>query len=187
MRTSQGRISWAAGVVLPLLVSTPVEAYELRAGVSLGWLQAGTVPRLAVGPHAAIAWPIQRDIRFTVHDLCTILPDPEDGSGVYNQTSIDIRYAWKDGNVSAGPSLAFYIMPACGTTLCGRVARTERMGLIDPGRAASLSEEITEEVANIMDYDLPQGIFRKRFAVQADAAFKSKYKWLGARVTNPWR
>jgi hypothetical protein len=46
---------WAAGLVLALLVPTPVEAYELSAGVSLGWLQAGTVPRLAVGPHAGIA------------------------------------------------------------------------------------------------------------------------------------
>ncbi|MGK3964634.1 hypothetical protein WMF38_10715 [Sorangium sp. So ce118] len=63
--------------------------------------------------------------------------------------------------------------------------RTEMMGLIDPGRAASLSEEITEEVANVMDYHLPQGIFCKKFATQADAAFKSKYKELGARVTNP--
>ena len=92
VRASQRRISWAAGVVLPLLV-VPArgEAYELSAGVSLGWLQAGTVPRLAVGPHAGIAWPIQRDILFTVHDLCTILPPTqEDGPGVYNQISIDL-------------------------------------------------------------------------------------------------
>ncbi|WP_437297004.1 hypothetical protein [Sorangium sp. So ce426] len=63
--------------------------------------------------------------------------------------------------------------------------RTEKMGLIDPDRAASLSEEIMEDVANVMDYDLPSGIFCKRFAIQADAAFKSKYKGLGASVTNP--
>ncbi|MGK3996431.1 hypothetical protein [Sorangium sp. So ce1024] len=122
MGTRGRRISGAALIVLPLLVPPPVEAYELSAGVSLGWLQAGTVPRLAVGPHAAIAWPIQRNILFTVHDLCTILPPTqEDGPGVYNQTSVDIGYAWEDGNVSAGPSVALYVMPACGTTLCGRV------------------------------------------------------------------
>ncbi|WP_437577704.1 hypothetical protein [Sorangium sp. So ce887] len=63
--------------------------------------------------------------------------------------------------------------------------RTELMGKIDPIRAASLSEEITEEVANVMDYNLPPGIFCKRFAIQVDAAFKSKYKGLGARVTSP--
>src|SRR5690606_33451456 len=60
--------------------------------------------------------------------------------------------------------------------------RTELMGKIDPIRAASLSEEITEEVANVMDYNLPPGILCKRFAIQADAAFKSKYQGLGARV-----
>ncbi|WP_437607867.1 hypothetical protein WMF20_44325 [Sorangium sp. So ce834] len=90
--------------------------------MSLGWLQAGTVPRLAVGPHAGISWLIQRDILFSVHDLCTFLPPTQaDGPGVYNQTSVDLGYAWKDVNVSAGPSVALYVMPACGTTLCGRV------------------------------------------------------------------
>ncbi|WP_437759390.1 hypothetical protein [Sorangium sp. So ce1389] len=63
--------------------------------------------------------------------------------------------------------------------------RTEKYGRIDPSRAASLSEEIAEEVGNVMDYDLPPGIFCKRFAGAADAAFKSKYKGLGAKVTNP--
>ncbi|WP_437599290.1 hypothetical protein [Sorangium sp. So ce590] len=63
--------------------------------------------------------------------------------------------------------------------------RTEKMGLIDPGLAASLSEEIAEAVANVMDYDLPQGIFCKAFAKNADAAFRSTYPGLGARVTNP--
>ncbi|KYF94835.1 hypothetical protein BE20_05465 [Sorangium cellulosum] len=111
MRASQRQLSWAAGVVLPLLVvPARLEAYELSAGVSLGW------------PHAGIAWPIQRDVLFTVHDLCTILPPTQQGGpGVYNQTSVDIGYAWKDGNVSAGPSVAFYVMPACGVTLCGLV------------------------------------------------------------------
>ncbi|WP_437621031.1 hypothetical protein [Sorangium sp. So ce1151] len=36
----------------------------------------------------------------------------EDAPGVYNQTSVDLGYAWKDGNVSAGPSVAFYVVPA---------------------------------------------------------------------------
>ncbi|CAN96292.1 hypothetical protein predicted by Glimmer/Critica [Sorangium cellulosum So ce56] len=63
--------------------------------------------------------------------------------------------------------------------------RTEIYGQIDADRAARLSEEITEEVANRMDYDLPQGIFCSRFINQTRATFKSKYKGLGARVTNP--
>ncbi|WP_437952243.1 hypothetical protein WME98_17035 [Sorangium sp. So ce296] len=117
------RIAGAALVVLPVLAGpAQAGASELSAGVSFGGLQAGTVPRLAVGPHAGISWPIQRSLLFTVHDLCTILPPTqEDGFGVYNQTSVDLGYAWKDGNVSAGPSVALYVMPACGTTLCGIV------------------------------------------------------------------
>lgn len=58
-------------------------------------------------------------------------------------------------------------------------------GRIDADRAASLSEEITEEVANRMDYDLPQGIFCFRPRAEVEAAFKSKYKRLGAKVTKP--
>src|SRR5688572_5640688 len=63
--------------------------------------------------------------------------------------------------------------------------RTEAMGRIDSTRAASLSEEITEDVANLMDYKLPSGIFCKQFAIEVDATFKSKYPKLGARATNP--
>jgi hypothetical protein len=118
------QILWAALFFLVLVVvPTRTEALDLSGGVSLGWTQAGTVPHFAVGPHAGISWPIQRDILFTVHDLCTILPPTqEDGPGVYNQTSVDIGYAWKDGNISAGPSVALYFVPACGVTSCGRVA-----------------------------------------------------------------
>ncbi|WP_438034396.1 hypothetical protein [Sorangium sp. So ce204] len=61
----------------------------------------------------------------------------------------------------------------------------ERLWLIDPLRAAELSEEITEEVASVIDPKLPPGIFFKQFAGAADAAFKFKYKGLGASVTNP--
>jgi hypothetical protein len=67
----------------------------------------------------------------------------------------------------------------------GMPLRTEIYGQIDANRAASLSEEITEEVANRMDYDLPPGIFCGRFIDQTRATFISKYKGLGARVTNP--
>ncbi|WP_437332469.1 hypothetical protein [Sorangium sp. So ce394] len=63
--------------------------------------------------------------------------------------------------------------------------RTEFMGKIDPLRAANLSEEITEEVANRMDYNLPQGVFCIRFRSEVEAAFKLKYPFLGASVTHP--
>ncbi|XXT19567.1 hypothetical protein WME94_56025 [Sorangium sp. So ce429] len=73
---------------------------------------------------------------------------------------------------------------SCAFTI-GMPLRTEIYGRIDANRAASLSEEITEEVANRMDYDLPKGIFCSRFINQTRATFKSKYLRLGATVTNP--
>ncbi|WP_437664875.1 hypothetical protein [Sorangium sp. So ce1182] len=71
---------------------------------------------------------------------------------------------------------------SCAFTI-GMPLRTEIYGRVDAARAASLSEEITEEVANRMDYDLPQVTFCDRFRENAEAAFKSKYKRLGVRVT----
>ncbi len=61
--------------------------------------------------------------------------------------------------------------------------RTEFMGKISAGLAASLSVEITVGAARGMDYSLPQGIFCSQFIKKADAAFKSKYPKLGAKVT----
>jgi hypothetical protein len=115
---------WAALFVLVLVVApTRAEAFELSGGVSLGGFQAGIVPHLAVGPRAGISWRIERGFLFAVHDLCSILPPiQKHGAGVYNQTSVAIGVAWKDGNFSVGPSIAIYSMPACGVTFCGSVA-----------------------------------------------------------------
>ncbi|WP_437912482.1 hypothetical protein WME73_35945 [Sorangium sp. So ce302] len=93
MRTECGRVASAAMFALVLgVASTQVEASELSAGVSLGWIQAGTAPRLAVGPHAGIyssrlveglegierkkslrATP-PRAVTIFVHDTAYILP-----------------------------------------------------------------------------------------------------------------
>ena len=62
----------------------------------------------------------------------------------------------------------------------GMPLRTEMMGKISPALAASLSEEISVSVARDMDYSLSQGIFCFQFVDKVDAAFKSKYKQLGA-------
>lgn len=58
--------------------------------------------------------------------------------------------------------------------------RTEGMGKVSASRAADLSVEITEDVARGMDYSLPQGIFCEVFVPRVNAAFKTKYKLLGA-------
>lgn len=123
MRTTGRRITWAAMVVLVLVVvPTPAGAFELSGGVSLGGILAGTAPRLAVSPHAGIAWRIDGGLLFAVQDLFSVLPPiGTAGAGVVNHTSAAIGYASKGGNFSVGPSLSFYSMPACGATLCGRV------------------------------------------------------------------
>ena len=62
----------------------------------------------------------------------------------------------------------------------GMPLRSEAWGQIDASRAASLSKEVTEEVARGMDYTLPQGIFCSKYVPLVRDAFKSKYPLLGA-------
>src|SRR4051794_37175935 len=92
-----------------VLIPIPAGATELSAGVSVGGLLAGTVPRFAVGPHARTSWRTASGFVFAAHDLCSILPPHnKDGGGVYNQTSVDVGYTWDNGQFSAGPSLSIY-------------------------------------------------------------------------------
>lgn len=123
MRAPGRLISWAAPLVVILMAPMAARAVELSGGVSLGGFQAGTLPRLAVTPHLGIAWRRESGFLFVAHDLFSILaPVNKAGMGVYNKTAITIGYAWEKINVSVGPSLSIYSMPACGVTfLCGRV------------------------------------------------------------------
>ncbi|WP_437876513.1 hypothetical protein [Sorangium sp. So ce513] len=124
MRTTDRHISSSAVFALLLsVVPTQAAASELSAGVSLGWIQAGTATRLAVSPHAGISWRIKSNILFRAHDLFSVVPPIQiGGAGVYNSTVFALGYGWKNGDFSAGPSVATYFMPACGGTLCGHVA-----------------------------------------------------------------
>ena len=118
-------IKWATPVVLVLVMPRPAGAFELSGGVSLGSFQAGSIlPRLAVTPHVDVSWRRESGFLFAAHDLFSILaPINKAGLGVFNKTSVTVGYAWDEGNVSVGPSLSIYSMPACGVTfVCGRVA-----------------------------------------------------------------
>ncbi|AUX25588.1 hypothetical protein SOCEGT47_061360 [Sorangium cellulosum] len=107
----------------------------------------------------------------------TIVKDDGRGSaGGWQQAKANLKFTHR----SSGGIVEWY----CAITI-QMPLRTELMGKIDPLYAANLSEEITEEVGQLMDYNLPPGIFCKRFAGAADAAFKSKYQGLGASVTSP--
>ncbi len=124
VRTRGLRLPWATPLVLVLVVPIPAAAFELSGGVSLGGFQVGsTLPRLAVTPHMGLSWGKESGFLFVAHDLFSILtPVNKAGLGVFNKASITIGYGWEEGQVSAGPSLSIYSVPACGVTLlCGRV------------------------------------------------------------------
>lgn len=106
-----------------VLVPMPAGAAELSAGIRLGRLAAGTVPHLTISPHASMSWRRESGFLLALHDMCSIVPPiHNDGAGVYNQTSVSIGYASEKGNFTVGPTLSAYFIPACGVTLCGRVA-----------------------------------------------------------------
>ena len=116
-------ISWAAPLVIGLMAPHPAHALEMSGGLSLGGFQAGTVPRLAISPHAGISWNRASNFLITINDTLSILPPTEHvGTGVYNDTSVTIGFASERASFNAGPSFALYYMTACGLALCGPVA-----------------------------------------------------------------
>jgi hypothetical protein len=109
-------------VVASTVVQRPAGAFEVSGGVSVGGIFAGTVPRLALSPHAGIGWRLESGFVFELHDVLSILPPIGGrGAGVYNQTSATVGYASLNANFSVGPSLSVYFMPACRHTLCSQV------------------------------------------------------------------
>lgn len=117
--------------LVPLLVATrPARAFDVSAGVSLGAIMAGAVPRLSLSPHAGLSWRTESGFLFDAHNATSLLPMSR--VGIYNQTSAALGYASERATFSAGPSLAIYSMTACGKVLCGRV-----VGLAPGGHAAA--------------------------------------------------
>jgi hypothetical protein len=63
--------------------------------------------------------------------------------------------------------------------------RTEVAGPIPASHAATLSVQVAEETARALtdlDFNIPPGIFCKRFVNEMDLRFKFRYPKLGARV-----
>jgi len=88
--------------------------------VSVGGIQVGTDPELAVSPFASLLWRTESGFLLEAHNMFSILPDDR-SVGVHDRTSVTLGYVWDKGNVSLGPSLSFYSMPACGVAFCRRV------------------------------------------------------------------
>jgi hypothetical protein len=102
-----------------VVVPTPAEAFELSGGVSVGGIQVGTDPSLAVSPFVGLLWRTERGFLLEAHNMFSILPGSR--VGLHDRTSATLGYTWQTGNFSLGPSLSFYSMPACGPVMCRRV------------------------------------------------------------------
>ncbi|WP_437598877.1 hypothetical protein [Sorangium sp. So ce590] len=113
-----------------VVVPAPAQALEFNGGVSVGGIQVGIEPKIAVSPFAAWLWRREGDFRLEVHNMLSIVPGA--GVGVYDRTAVTLGYATKTTTVSLGPSLAIYSMPVCGAVICDRV-----VGVAPGGRAQS--------------------------------------------------
>ncbi|MGK4006808.1 hypothetical protein WMF31_29570 [Sorangium sp. So ce1036] len=102
-----------------LVVPAPARAFELSGGVSVGGLQIGTGPRLALSPFGGLLWRWEREFLLEVHNMSSVVPGAR--AGVYDRTAASLVYAWKTGKVSLGPSFSIYAMPVCGIKSCNRV------------------------------------------------------------------
>ncbi len=110
-------------------VSLPAEAFEVNGGISVGGVMAGTAPHLAVTAHASISWRSGGGFSWGVREMISVLPPTrKDGAGVYEQTAGMIGYTSRAFAFSAGPSLSILYVPACGATLCGRLAAITPLG-----------------------------------------------------------
>jgi len=123
---------------LLLATATPAEAFELKSGISVGGIQVGTEPRLAVSPFAGLLWNTDRGLVIEAHNMFTILPGAH--VGIYDRTAATIGYASKTRNVGLGPSLSIYSMIVCGIVICQRVVG------VAPGGHAQIDWYLTERM-----------------------------------------
>jgi hypothetical protein len=122
-------------------------------------------------------------IRFTYADfspsefpfVTTVQDDGTDKGGGYQEAKANLEFI--DATASGIVRSKWY----CEFTI-KMPLRTKGMGKISASRAANLSVEITEDVANGMDWDLPPGIFCLQYINKLEPAFKSTYPNLGAVV-----
>jgi hypothetical protein len=115
---SHGKVCLLCACALAV-VPAPAEALEVSGGVSVGGIQVGTEPKLAVSPSVGWLWRREKDFRIEVHNMLSIVPGAR--VGVYDRTAVTLGYVTKTGDVNLGPSLAIYAMPVCGVVLCDTV------------------------------------------------------------------
>lgn len=132
-----GRCVLCAGALV--LVSASAGALEGSFGVGAGGMLAGSKPLFAVSPHGDVAWRLGSSFLLDIHGMLSILPATNNhGVGVYTPLSVTLGYTWETGNISLGPLLSFYSLPACNIVRsCFRVTG------IAPGAHAQVEAYVT--------------------------------------------
>lgn len=98
-------------------------AMGLDLGASAGGFLAGSVPRFSLSPYLTLSVPVSGD-NFSVglNEMASLLVTTGNhGPGFYNNFTAFGAVTWKDGKLIAGPTLAFYMMPACGPEWCSNL------------------------------------------------------------------
>ncbi len=101
------------------LLPAHADALEISFGASVGGIQVGTEPRLAVSPFFGVGWHTERGLLLAAQNMFSVVLG--DRVGVHDRTSAAIGYAWQTGDFSLGPSLSIYSMLVCGPVVCRRV------------------------------------------------------------------
>jgi hypothetical protein len=125
-----GVVLFAVLPVAAYLSSADARAFELHFGIGAGGILAGANPRLAISPHASIAWNLDSEFAFSAGNMLSVIPPFRGPGGVYDATNASVGYAAKNAKFILGPSLTIYSISACGVRVCGPV-----IGIAPGGRA----------------------------------------------------
>ncbi|MRG97218.1 hypothetical protein [Polyangium spumosum] len=115
-------------------------------------------------------------VRFSPSEFPFVTIVPDDGMGLaggWQEAKANLEFIKKRRSGSS--------TWICPLTI-GMPLRPEKMGMISASLAATMSVNVTEEVAYGMDFNLPPGIFCDTFRTKVKATFKSMYPNLGATV-----
>ncbi|WP_437580704.1 hypothetical protein [Sorangium sp. So ce887] len=97
-----------------VMVPASAKAFEVSGGVSVGGIQIGTVPRLAVSPLVGLLWRHERELLLEVHNMFSVVPGARVGAC---ERTADWVYAIQDATRFIAGMVADKIELAGGGTL----------------------------------------------------------------------
>lgn len=105
------------------LFATAAAATNVDLGASAGGFLAGSIPRFSLSPYVTLSVPVSGDtFGVGINEMASLLlAAGNHGPGFYNNLTAFGALTWKDGKLIAGPTLAFYMMPACGPEWCSNL------------------------------------------------------------------